>query len=71
MSEASEYLPPLVPKDEEEIGEYYFESDPLALKDNLDYQRLIKALVKLQAQRVKAVKVRRMYFVFQNSGSEE
>lgn len=56
MSETSEYLPPLLPKDEEEVGEYYFESDPLALKDNLDYQRLIKALVKLQAQRVKAVK---------------
>ncbi|XP_050738987.1 ZZ-type zinc finger-containing protein 3-like isoform X1 [Eriocheir sinensis] len=49
-------FPPVVPENEEEVGEYYFESDPLALKDNVDYQQLIKALVKLQAQRVKAVK---------------
>lgn len=59
MSE--DYLPAVVPENEEEVGEYYFESDPLALKDNADYQQLIKALVKLQAQRVKAVKVRSMY----------
>lgn len=54
-------FPPVVPENEEEVGEYYFESDPLALKDNVDYQQLLKALVKLQAQRVKAVKVRSMY----------
>uniref|UniRef100_A0A0P4X1U2 Uncharacterized protein n=2 Tax=Scylla olivacea TaxID=85551 RepID=A0A0P4X1U2_SCYOL len=56
MLEDSDYLPALLPKDEEECGEYYFETDCLALRDNLDYQRLLKALVKLQAQRVKAVK---------------
>ncbi|XP_042228069.1 ZZ-type zinc finger-containing protein 3-like isoform X3 [Homarus americanus] len=50
-----EDLPPLADIDEE-VGEYFFESDPLALKDNPDYQQLIKAMVKLQAQRAKAVK---------------
>ena len=56
----SDYLPPLASKEEDEVGEYYFESDALALKDNHDYHKLIKALVKLQAQRMKAVKVRRI-----------
>ncbi|KAG7165577.1 ZZ-type zinc finger-containing protein 3-like [Homarus americanus] len=51
-----EDLPPLADIDEE-VGEYFFESDPLALKDNPDYQQLIKAMVKLQAQRAKAVKI--------------
>lgn len=57
MSEVSSSmeLPPL-PGADEEVGEYYFESDPLALKDNSDYQQLIKAMVRLQAQRAKAVK---------------
>ena len=44
-------------KDNDENSEYYFESDPLALKGNSDYQQLIQTLVKLQAQRTKAVKV--------------
>lgn len=47
---------PSLPGADEEVGEYYFESDPLALKENPDYQQLIKAMVKLQAQRTKAVK---------------
>lgn len=53
--EVKEEFPELV-KGDEEISEYYFESDPLALKGNQDYQQLIRALVKLQAQRTKAVK---------------
>ncbi|XP_068232340.1 ZZ-type zinc finger-containing protein 3 isoform X2 [Palaemon carinicauda] len=48
--------PPLV-LDAAEESDYYFESDPLALKGNQDYQQLVKALVKLQAQRAKAVKI--------------
>lgn len=51
-----EDLPSLSPA-VDEIGEYYFESDPLALKGNPDYQLLMKTLVRLQAQRGKAVRV--------------
>ena len=58
MSEHSDRSPALLPKDEEECGDYYFETDCLALRENLDYQQLLKTLVKLQAQRIKAVKVR-------------
>lgn len=55
-SRDGEYLPPVYPK-EEELGEYYFESDALALRENKDYQMLLHTLVRLQAQRAKAVKV--------------
>lgn len=55
-SSSTEELPSLACAKEEDVGEYYFESDPLALKDNQDYQQLIKALVKLEAQRAMAVK---------------
>ncbi|XP_076067520.1 ada2a-containing complex component 1 isoform X2 [Oratosquilla oratoria] len=40
----------------EECGEYFFESDPLALKGNHDYQQLIRALVVLESQRAQGVK---------------
>ncbi|XP_047473792.1 ZZ-type zinc finger-containing protein 3-like isoform X3 [Penaeus chinensis] len=50
-----EDLPSLSPAGDE-TGEYYFESDPLALKGNPDYQLLMKTLVRLQAQRSKAVR---------------
>ncbi|KAK7074873.1 ZZ-type zinc finger-containing protein 3 [Halocaridina rubra] len=49
-------LQPVFMDDEEDTSEYYFESDPLALKGNADYQSLLKALVKLVAQRSKAIK---------------
>lgn len=55
-SREGEYLPPVYPK-QEELGEYYFESDALALRENRDYQLLLRALVRLQAQRAKAVRV--------------
>lgn len=55
VPEETEVSPALV-HDAAEGSEYYFESDPLALRENQDYQLLINALVKLQAQRAKAVK---------------
>lgn len=36
---------------------YVFESDPLVLKNNPDYQQLLRCQMKLQAQRITAVKV--------------
>uniref|UniRef100_UPI00358DE62D ZZ-type zinc finger-containing protein 3 isoform X2 n=1 Tax=Myxine glutinosa TaxID=7769 RepID=UPI00358DE62D len=43
-------------EEEEEPDVYYFESDHLALKHNKDYQRLLQAMVVLEAQRSQAVR---------------
>lgn len=40
---------------DEESGEFYFESDHLALKGNKDYTTLLKTIVILEAQRVQAI----------------
>ncbi|XP_078043388.1 ZZ-type zinc finger-containing protein 3-like [Augochlora pura] len=40
---------------DEEPGEFYFESDHLALKGNKDYTTLLKTIVILEAQRVQAI----------------
>ena len=42
---------------DDDIGEYYFESDHLALKGNEDYRTLLKTVAVLEAQRMKAIKV--------------
>ncbi|XP_052790772.1 ZZ-type zinc finger-containing protein 3-like [Mya arenaria] len=41
--------------DEEEKESYYFESDHVALKDNRDYQVLLRTIALLEAQRIQAV----------------
>lgn len=41
--------------DETEDGEFYFESDHLALKGNKDYTALLKAIVILEAQRTQGI----------------
>ncbi|XP_076649137.1 ZZ-type zinc finger-containing protein 3-like [Halictus rubicundus] len=41
--------------EDEEPGEFYFESDHLALKGNKDYTTLLKTIVILEAQRVQAI----------------
>lgn len=41
--------------DFDEIGEYYFESDHLALKENNDYRRLLKTLAILEAQKIQVI----------------
>lgn len=38
------------------VGEFCFESDQLALKDNSDYKNLLEAIVILEAQKAQAVK---------------
>ncbi|XP_066600529.1 ZZ-type zinc finger-containing protein 3-like [Prorops nasuta] len=43
-------------EDEEAEGEFYFESDHLALKGNKDYISLLKTIVILEAQRTQAIK---------------
>jgi len=43
-------------KGDDDIGEYYFESDHLALKGNEDYRTLLKTVALLEAQRMKAIK---------------
>uniref|UniRef100_A0A8C4N6I6 ZZ-type zinc finger-containing protein 3 n=1 Tax=Eptatretus burgeri TaxID=7764 RepID=A0A8C4N6I6_EPTBU len=43
-------------EEEEEPDVYYFESDHLALKHNKDYQRLLQAMVVLEAQRSQAIR---------------
>lgn len=40
---------------DEDIGEYYFESDHLALKGNNDYRAILKCVTLLEAQRMKAI----------------
>lgn len=42
--------------------EYFFETDPLILRNNTDYQQLLRCQVKLQSQRLAAVKVRILKF---------
>lgn len=42
--------------DLDNIGEFFFESDHLALKVNSDYQNALQAMAILQAQRIKAIK---------------
>jgi len=54
-SPIKEPLPSVAPLAEDEVGEYFFESDPLALKSNPDYHDIMKALFRLEAQRAKAV----------------
>ena len=44
------------PPNEIELEEYYFETDPLALQNDPDYQKLLRTLVKLESQRIQAVK---------------
>lgn len=44
--------------DEEENDLFYFESGHLALKGNKDYSDLLKTLFILQAQQIRAIKVR-------------
>ena len=39
----------------EEITEFYFESDHLALKENKDYHALLKTLVVLETQKIQAI----------------
>ncbi|KMQ93394.1 zz-type zinc finger-containing protein 3-like protein [Lasius niger] len=41
---------------EEEEGEFFFESDHLALKGNKDYSAFLKTIVVLEAQRIQAIK---------------
>ncbi|XP_049786153.1 ZZ-type zinc finger-containing protein 3 [Schistocerca cancellata] len=41
---------------DEEIGEFYFESDAVALKGNQDYMNLLRSLAILEAQRTKLIK---------------
>jgi len=38
-------------------GEFYFESDHLALKGNVDYLNLLKTIAILEGQRTKAIQV--------------
>jgi hypothetical protein len=45
-------------EDSDNIGEFYFESDHLALKGNADYLNLLKTIAILEAQRIKAIQVR-------------
>lgn len=42
-------------EDSNNAGEFYFESDHLALKGNVDYLNLIKTIAILEAQRTKAI----------------
>jgi len=44
-------------EDSNNAGEFYFESDHLALKGNVDYLNLIKTIAILEAQRTKAIQV--------------
>lgn len=41
---------------DEEEGEFFFESDHLALKGNKDYSAFLKTIVILEAQRIQAIK---------------
>jgi hypothetical protein len=43
-------------EESDDDGTYCFESDHLALKGNKDYQKLLKALVMLEAQKKQAIK---------------
>jgi hypothetical protein len=45
-------------EDSSNTGEFYFESDHLALKGNVDYLNLLKTIAILEAQRTKAIQVR-------------
>ncbi|KAH6922839.1 hypothetical protein HPB50_019841 [Hyalomma asiaticum] len=42
-------------EDPDEIGEFFFESDHLALRGNSDYRNTLKTLAVLEAQRVQAI----------------
>jgi hypothetical protein len=44
--------------DSDNTGEFYFESDHVALKGNVDYLNLLKTIAVLEAQSVKAIQVR-------------
>ena len=44
-------------KNDDDNGEFYFESEHLALKGNKDYLNLLKTISVLEAQRIKAVEV--------------
>jgi len=44
-------------EDSNNAGEFYFESDHLALKGNVDYLNLIKTIAILEAQRTRAIQV--------------
>lgn len=45
-------------EDSNNAGEFYFESDHLALKGNVDYLNLLKTISILEAQRTKAIQVK-------------
>lgn len=45
-------------EDSNNAGEFYFESDHLALKGNVDYLNLLKTIAILEAQRTKAIQVK-------------
>lgn len=45
-------------EDSNTAGEFYFESDHLALKGNVDYLNLLKTIAILEAQRTKAIQVK-------------
>lgn len=47
---------------DDDVGEYYFESDHLALKGNGDYRMLLKCVAILEAQRSRAIQV--MHFIY-------
>jgi hypothetical protein len=45
-------------EDSDNTGEFYFESDHVALKGNGDYLNLLKTIAILEAQSIKAIQVR-------------
>jgi hypothetical protein len=45
-------------EDSNNAGDFYFESDHLALKGNADYLNLLKTIAILEAQRTKAIQVK-------------
>jgi hypothetical protein len=45
-------------EDSNNAGEFYFESDHLALKGNADYLNILKTIAILEAQRTRAIQVR-------------
>ncbi|CAN7977257.1 unnamed protein product [Ixodes persulcatus] len=44
------------PEDYDDIGEFFFESDHLALRGNADYRNVLKTLAVLEAQRVQVIR---------------